>query len=179
MAAQKAVPVLQSTFTTCMEQLQEGYVSAVAATAGCTVERISRDMFGTDVRIILPGDSPLEEETVLLAQLKNSTQLRPDPSKDHFSYQLKKREYFEKLAMRRTTAKAVLLVMATEPAQVDWSKCSHEAMELRNCCYYLNLEGKTAPLGVQSPTVQVPTKNIFDANALLGIFERIARGEAI
>lgn len=177
--ARKATPLIESTFTTCMEQLQEGYVSAVAATAGCTLEHTRRDLYGTDVKIIRPGPTPHSEEVMIMAQLKNTTRAQPDPNKEFFSYQLKKREYFEKLAMRRTTNKAILLVMATEPLQVDWSKCSHSTMELRNCCYWLNLEGESAADGVQSPTVRIPTRNIFDAQALTEMLDRIEKGEAI
>ncbi len=176
---QNVLPVIDSTFTTCMEQLQEGYVAAVAATAGCTLEPIKRDVYGTDVRIIRPGRGDFNEEVVVMAQLKNTTQVRPDPSKDFFSYQFKKRIYFEKLAMRRTTTKAILLVMATELAQADWSKSSHNALEVRNCCYFLNLEGETAAEGVQSPSVRIPTRNIFDADSLTAMLDRVERGEAI
>lgn len=159
--ARRVAPLIESTFTACMEQLQEGYVSAVAATAGCTLEPIRRDLYGTDVRIIRPGATPHSEEIMVMAQLKNTTQVKPDASKEFFSYQLKKREYFEKLAMRRSTNKAILLVMATEPSQTEWCKCSHDAMELRNCCYWLNLEGRTAAEGVQAPMVRVPNLQYF------------------
>jgi hypothetical protein len=162
-----------------MEQLQEGYVAAVAATAGCTLEPIKRDLYGTDVRIIRPGAAPDDEEVTIMAQLKNTTQVRPDPEKEFFSYKFKKRVYFDKLAMRRTTNKAILLVMATELVQADWSKGSHDALEVRNCCYWVNLEGKTAADGVQSPTVPVPTRNIFDATALTEMLDRVERGVEI
>jgi hypothetical protein len=69
------------TFTDLMEQLQEGYVASVAATAGCAVERIPRDIYGFDVRLVRPMP-PGEEEITILAQLKTllpSSQTRPKP----------------------------------------------------------------------------------------------------
>ena len=78
-------PVSKQTFTACMEQLQEGYVFGVASTAGCLVERVSRDFYGIDIRIIKPRGTQLQE-LVIEAQLKASTTIRPDFEKEHFSY---------------------------------------------------------------------------------------------
>ncbi|WP_329789156.1 DUF4365 domain-containing protein [Lentzea sp. DG1S-22] len=172
-------PVIESSFTECMEQLQEGYVFAVAATAGCTVEVTKRDIYGTDIRIIRPAAEVNGEEITVLAQLKNTTTVRPDPQKDFFSYQLKKREYFDKLAMPRRGPKAILIVMATTPVQADWTKGSHESLELQYCCYWRSLEGETAADGVKSPTVRIPTANVFDASALTEILDRLDREEEL
>jgi hypothetical protein len=46
--------VIPRTFTDRMEQLQEGYVTAVAATAGCSIQIIDRDIWGCDAWIIRP-----------------------------------------------------------------------------------------------------------------------------
>ncbi|WP_394615252.1 DUF4365 domain-containing protein [Lentzea sp. JNUCC 0626] len=172
-------PVVTRSFWECMEQLQEGYVFAVAATAGCTVEVTKRDIYGTDVRIIRPAATATAEEITVLAQLKNTTTFRPDPTKDSFSYQLKKREYFEKLAMRRRGPKAILIVMATSPTQADWTKGSHESLEVQYCCYWRSLEGETAADGVISPSVRIPTANVFDAAALTQILDRLDREEEL
>jgi hypothetical protein len=100
------------TFTEMMEQLQEGYVASIAATAGCAVEPIRRDIYGFDVRLIRPTPPGVEEIT-LMAQLKNTTAVKPDTAKNFFSYQLKKREYLEDLAAPRTGVKAILLVSSS------------------------------------------------------------------
>ena len=62
-------PVDSTTFSVCMEQLQEGYVLSVAATAGCLVETVQRDIYGLDIRFVRQRGSNLEE-TSLHAQLK-------------------------------------------------------------------------------------------------------------
>ncbi|WP_372663746.1 DUF4365 domain-containing protein [Amycolatopsis kentuckyensis] len=171
-------PVIERTFTDCMEQLQEGYVLAVAATAGCTVQPQRRDLFGADLLVMRDGATPGTEEVSVYLQLKNTTQIRPDLSKETFSYQLKKRVYFDKLAMRREKIKVLLVVMATSPVQADWSKGSHDSLSVQYCCYWRSLEGETAPHGVASPTVKIPTKNVFDADALTEILDKIDRGES-
>ena len=78
-------PVNHATFTQCMEQLQEGYVFSVAATAGCLVEVVQRDRCGIDVTFVRPRGSTVEEVSVQ-AQLKNTTIIEPDPSKHTFPY---------------------------------------------------------------------------------------------
>jgi hypothetical protein len=162
-----------------MEQLQEGYVASIAATAGCTLEPIRRDLYGLDVRFVRPG-SPGEEEVALSAQLKNTTTIRPDLSKPQFSYQLKKREYLETLAApRRTSPKAILLVMVTTPVQATWTDACHDSMTVRYCCYWAYLEGHQVNPNVRSPTVRIRTKNIFDSNALTSLMDKVSRGEPL
>jgi len=100
------IAVDERTFTAMMEQLQEGYVTSVAATAGCSVEPITRDLYGHDLRLVRPGRTANEEEIPLLVQLKNTTTVKPDPAREFFSYQLRKREYLEHLAESRTIAKS-------------------------------------------------------------------------
>jgi hypothetical protein len=177
-AVRRVQPVEDRFFTTLMEQLQEGYVSSIAAAAGCTAEPIRRDIYGFDVRLIKPTP-PGTEEVTLLAQLKNTTTVKPDPNREFFSYQLKKREYLEDLAVVRSGPKAVLLVMVTSPVQNQWTDASHEYMTVRHCCYWSNLEGHPVDNSVASPTVRVPIANIFDSQALSAMMDRLSRGEPL
>ncbi|MGW9308826.1 DUF4365 domain-containing protein [Saccharomonospora azurea] len=175
----KIKPVIDRTFTDCMEQLQEGYVCAVAATAGCTVEALRRDLFGGDLLITRDGKTAHDQEVSLLLQLKNTTTVRPDPDKETFSYQLKKREYFDRLAAPRKHPKLLLVVMTTSPNQTEWTKGTHDSLEVQYCCYWRSLEGEQAADGVQKPTVRIPTRNVFDAVALTDILDRLDRGEEL
>lgn len=154
-------------------------MSAVAATAGCAVEPIRRDIYGMDLQVVRPGVTPQQEEIPVLLQLKNTTTLRPDRTKTYFPYQLKKRQYLEQLAMPRSRVKALLVVMATSPVQADWSKGTHDALTVQYCCYWCSLEGHDVSPNVQAPTVHIPTTNVFDAPALTDILDRLDRGEAL
>ncbi len=171
--------VNDDTFTACMEQLQEGYVASVAATAGCAMEHVRRDIYGMDALLVRPAAEPGKQEVSVFAQLKNTTTVLPDPDKDTFSYQLKKREYFDRLAMDRKDPQAILIVMATSYRQADWTDASHARLEVRHCCYWVSLKGVTAREGVESPSVRIPTSNIFDAVALTTILDKLDRGEAL
>ncbi|QFU94070.1 DUF4365 domain-containing protein [Amycolatopsis sp. YIM 10] len=174
----KVQPVIDRTFTECMEQLQEGYVSAIAATAGCTVEFRRRDLYGVDMEVTRSGKTDADPETSIYLQLKSTTTIKPNSEAENFSYQFKKREYFEKLAIPNRYPKAFLVVMATSPIQQDWTKGGHEALEMLHCCYWVNLEGKTIKPGVQAPTVHIPTANVFDANGLSEMLDRIEHDKA-
>lgn len=166
------------TFTTCMEQLQEAYVTSIASTAGCIIEVVRRDLYGMDVSFLRPN-SQGHEESILWAQLKNTTTIRPDAAKEHFSYRLKKRRYLEALAKLRSRPKAVLLVMVTDPDQSIWAVGDHDMLAIRNCCYWTYIEGHAVDTGVESPTVNVPTRNIFDAAALTMLMDTLGRGNPI
>jgi Domain of unknown function (DUF4365) len=172
--ARSLVPVDSATVTMCMEQLQEGYVASVAATAGCLLQPIRRDSYGFDVLIVRKRSSTLEEVSVY-AQLKSTTIGAPDPSKEHFSYRLKQREYMERLVAPRQGIKAILIVMAVHKIQSNWSSGDRDHLKLFHCCYWVCLEGQNVPEAAQ-PTVHIPTGNIFDADGLTWILDTLDKG---
>jgi hypothetical protein len=159
-----------------MEQLQEGYVLSVAATAGCLVEPMRRDMHGVDMMFVKPGGAQ-REETTLYAQLKSTTILMPDLEKGWFSFQFSRRRHFDYLSKERSTVKAVLLVMVTDHVQSRWSVGNHESLAVRKCCYWVNLEGRES--SAMKPTIRVPTDQMFSAAALQGLLDRIERDEPL
>ena len=160
-----------------MEQLQEGYVSAIAATCGVSVQPVHRDMYRYDLEFVRQPD-PTVEEVSFRAQLKSTTGIPViEPGATEFSYQFKSREAFDSLAMARTTQKHLLVVMAVHQNQNRWTYSHHRALLLRHCCYWLNMEGMSSD--AQHPTVSVPTANVFNAVALTGILDRIEGGQPI
>lgn len=177
-SATRVAPTDTRTFTTCMEQLQDGYVASIAATAGCTVEPVNRDVYGFDTLIIRSAAAGVEEVSVYV-QLKNTTTVQPDPRSSSFPFQFKKRDHFDRLAGPRRGIKALLIVMASPPVQAAWSEAGHDALTVRHCCYWKHLEGETVRPEVQSPTVRIPTANVFDAGALTRIMDKLDQGEPL
>ncbi|MEU6282413.1 DUF4365 domain-containing protein [Streptomyces sp. NPDC047028] len=165
--------------TQMMEQLQQGYIKSVAATAGLAVEIVPVDVYGYDVRLIRPPRDHMDEESAVLAQLKCTTQIVPDPSRESFSYQFTKRQYFDHLVKPRKYPKAILIVMTTPTRQADWTKVTHDGLWTRRSCFWVSLEGVYADPSVKKPSVRVPTRNRVDANALANILEKIDRGEPL
>lgn len=172
------MPVDGDTFTTCMEQLQEAYVTSVASTAGCLVEVKKRDVYGIDIELVRPSNA-YQEESILFAQLKNTTTIKPNPANESFSYKFKKRKYLEHLTKARSRPKAILLVMVTDREQARWTYGDHESLSIVNCCYWHYLEGLPIGAGVQSPSVRVPTANMFDADALIHLMDTLGNGSSL
>ncbi|HZM75000.1 MAG TPA: DUF4365 domain-containing protein [Candidatus Limnocylindrales bacterium] len=166
--------VNELTFSECMEQLQEAYVAGVAATNGCLYNPLMRDAYGFDALIVQKRPSQFQELS-LYVQLKCTTVVKPDTNSEFFSFRLKKREYFERLAVRRTPPKAILLVMATSPDQATWTSGDHDSLSILHACYWVSLEGLPVPDSGQ-PTVRVPIKNRFDAPALESILQTLDQG---
>lgn len=169
------VRVVDRTWSTCMEQLQEGYVAAVASTIGATAQFVTRDYHKYDVELIRQPDAELEAASVRV-QLKSTTTIAPKLGDDSFDYKFKARSDFEALAMRRTTIKHILVVMVVHPDQNLWTTATQSELSVQHCCYWLNLEGQTAPPSPDAPRVSVPTANVFDAASLSGMLDRIELG---
>lgn len=159
-----------------MEQLQEGYVSAVAATCGVSAEWTSRDNHKYDVELVRQPDASVEDISVR-AQMKSTTAIVVPRGAEKFSYQFESRAAYDSLIMGRSGPKHILLLMVIHQDQNRWTYSHHRAMLVRHCCYWLNMEGMTST--AQRPTVSVPTANVFNAAALTGILDRIEGGQTI
>lgn len=165
-------------YTQVMEQLQEGYVAAVAASAGAVAEFRKRDVHKYDVELSRQDDVS-NEEVAVRVQLKSTTQIRPNPRGPGFRFRFKTREDFDSLAMSRTMHPHILVVMVVGKDQAMWTKAGHDQLAVSHCCYWMSLEGRVAPTKPKRPVVEVPTSNIFDAAALTDILDRIERGDPL
>lgn len=167
------------TFTTLMEQLQEGYVAAVAATAGCSVNWLTRDTFGRDALIVKHWeDDP--EETHLYVQLKNTTTEPAGPTASNFSFQFKTAKHATLLAQSATNrAPSVLVVMISHPHQNEWSVGDHDELRVRHCCYWRSIASTDIKPGVSAPSVSIDRAQVFDAEGLLDIMDRIRSGKGL
>ncbi|TXS67290.1 DUF4365 domain-containing protein [Streptomyces sp. sk2.1] len=171
-------PVDRRTFTTCMEQLQEGYMQSVAATAGCLFIKQGRDMFGVDAMLVRTSSDPLGEEASFYVQMKSTTQIAVDGSTESFRYRFEKRDYMERLVRPRMGMKSLLIVMAIPKGQAQWTRTAHTHLEVKQACYWISLEGMTVP-PAEKPSVRIPTANLFNAEALTAIMGKIERGEPL
>jgi len=172
-------PVDARTLTQTLERLQRASIQAVASTAGYSFEVVEMDVNGLDGRIIRPVPAIGQgEELPVLVAMKATTSIVVDPTKPAFSYQFKDRRHYDALAQRRTIMKAILLVMPAPKAQANWTYVQGGSLVVPTC-YWLSLEGAKIASTTKSPTVQIPTANIFDAAALTGIVDKIDRGERL
>lgn len=169
------IKVIERTHTQAMEQLQEAYVCAVAASAGTLAERVDRDMSKYDVELIRQPKS-LQEEVSVRLQLKATTTIRPKPGATELSFKFKSRDDYVSLAMPRKHLKHLLVVMVVGADQRRWADAQHANLTVQHCCYWLNMEGMSTAGLPDNPTVKIPLTNVFDSHALSGILDRIEAG---
>lgn len=158
-----------------MEMLQDGYLHAVAAAAGCTVAKPYPDN-GIDWQLTHESTRHSADDMAeLKVQLKATTQSAPNPCSGHVSVKLR-RKRFEMLARKKPTVNRILIAMILPSDVGFWLKATHDLLELRHCAYWVNMAGWSIPGDSASVSVSVPTNQIFDDQSLCDIMCRIGRG---
>jgi len=160
--------------TACMETLQVGYLHAVAAAAGCSLSQPFPDN-GIDWHVShgAPGHT-VDDEVTIKVQLKCTYQIAPNPPGRFFSFTLDN-EHLRKLARTPVSVHKILVVMLVPRSQDDWLRAGHDRLDLRHCCYWVNLAGHPIT-GRHRTTVRIPTSRIFDDRALCEIMTRVGTG---
>ncbi|MFE3114233.1 DUF4365 domain-containing protein [Kitasatospora indigofera] len=169
-----AVPRGNLATTACMETLQVAYLHAVAAAAGCSLSQPFPDN-GIDWQV--SHGSPahtVDDEVTVKIQLKATQQIAAAPAGPHFSFTLDN-AHLRKLARAQVAVPKILVVMLL-PRQVDqWLQARPDALELRHCCYWVNLAGHPVT-GQRRTNVRVPVAKVFDDRALCEIMARVGAG---
>ncbi|MEU9890081.1 DUF4365 domain-containing protein [Sphaerisporangium sp. NPDC051011] len=162
--------------TECMQTLQIGYLHAVAAAAGCSLQPHNQDYRGIDWDVTHGATSHLSEEAeaTLKIQLKATTQYPLPPDGEDFALTLNNR-HLTKLNYENPSVPRLLVAMLSPADMAEWLKADHEWTELRRCCYWVNLAG-VQPSGKDRTTVRIPTRQIFDDVALCKIMLRVGAG---
>lgn len=166
--------------TACMETLQVGYLHAVAAAAGCSLSQPFPDN-GIDWHVSHSSpDHTVDDEVTIKVQLKCTYQIpprAPGPAAGAaaaFSFTLDN-EHLAKLARTPVAVHKILVVMLVPRSRDDWLLAGHDRLDLRHCCYWINLAGHPVT-GRRRTTVRVPTTRIFDDRALCEIMARVGVG---
>ncbi|MGW6795793.1 DUF4365 domain-containing protein [Streptomyces chartreusis] len=179
--------------TACMETLQVGYLHAVAAASGCSLSQPFPDN-GIDWHVShsAPGHT-VDDEVTIKVQLKATYQLAPNPParlppppstegaappplqmRRFFSFTLDN-DHLAKLARTPVSVHKILVVMIVPRSQEQWLRAGHDRLDLRHCCYWVNLAGHPIT-GRRRTTVRIPTSRIFDDRALCEIMTRVGTG---
>ena len=120
-----------------------------------------------------PGHT-VDDEVTIKVQLKCTYQIPPNPPGPAFSFTLDN-AHLRKLARTPVSVHKILVVMLVPRSQDDWLRASHDRLDLRHCCYWINLAGH-AITGRRRTTVRIPTARIFDDRALCEIMTRVGTG---
>lgn len=179
--------------TACMETLQVGYLHAVAAAAGCSLSQPFPDN-GIDWHVSHSAPAhTVDDEVTIKVQLKCTYQIPPHqparlpapsgpesaahPSRRtgaFFSFTLDN-DHLAKLARTPVSVHKILVVMIVPRSQDQWLRAGHDRLDLRHCCYWINLAGHPIT-GRHRTTVRIPTSRIFDDRALCEIMTRVGTG---
>ncbi|MEU7024715.1 DUF4365 domain-containing protein [Streptomyces sp. NPDC046203] len=178
---QREAPLRGSLATTaCMETLQVGYLHAVAAAAGCSLSQPFPDN-GIDWHVShSAAGHTVDDEVTIKVQLKCTYQIPPRVpgtaagASAAFSFTLDN-DHLVKLARTPVAVHKILVVMLVPRSQDDWLRAGHDRLDLRHCCYWINLAGHPVT-GRHRTTVRVPTTRIFDDRALCEIMARVGVG---
>jgi len=154
--------------------LQNSYLAAVAAAAGCTMAKPEPDD-GTDYVLTHRSDEhTVDVEVDLKIQLKSTIVSKPNPASGFVSVPLSNKR-FEMMALTPVTTKRIVVAMALPDMFEDWIDASHDVFRLRHCAYWVNIAGEK-PTGRTKSSVRVPTSQIFDDVALCAIMKRLGQG---
>lgn len=160
------------------EQLSISYVNAVAASCnfGCELTRVDFDSIDATITCNgnLAHDSTIRSPEIKL-QLKATEDLQLNSSSD-FPFVLKKKNYDDLRAY--SLAPRLLVVLHLPNVRANWLSHTPTDLIIRNCAYWLNLYGLAAVVPA-SPTVYLPSKNIFSPATLLDLMIKVSREQAI
>jgi hypothetical protein len=160
--------------TSCMETLQVGYLHAVAAAAGCSLAQPFPDD-GIDWHVSHRSPAhAVDDEVTIKVQLKCTYQVAARPTAPTFAFTLDNGQ-LTKLARTPVSVHKILVVMLVPRTRDGWLRAGHDRLELRHCCYWINLAGH-AVTGRHKTTVRIPTTRIFDDRALCEIMARVGAG---
>ncbi|WP_215548834.1 DUF4365 domain-containing protein [Amycolatopsis sp. CA-230715] len=161
--------------TASMEILQIGYLHAVAAAAKCSIATPQPDK---RLDWIITHQSSAhtagDNEATLKVALKSTTQVAANPTGGTFPFTIKN-DHLEYLNYSDPIVNRIMVVMLLPPDIDNWIRASGDYLELRHCCYWVNLSGFPIS-GKGRTTVRVPVGQVFDDHALCGIMACIGSG---
>jgi hypothetical protein len=149
--------------------LSIAYVQAIAAEAGYTCgEPPGPDRDSVDLQVSAGGAM----RPKLDLQLKATVRLTRHS--DAISYPLKIKNY-DDLRVETQTPR-LLVVLDLPPERERWLSVSVEELVIRRAAYWTSLRGMPETTNINSVTIPIPAKNIFDVSALRGLMEQSRQG---
>lgn len=161
--------------TDLMESLQESYLRAVAASAGCVIVGRPEIDEGVDVMLSHTADGHQHDHTAYLSIQMKSTSAFEGINSDTVSASMsgKRWNFF---STPNPTIGKIVVIMSLPKEQTNWTKAEHEALTVRYCAYWVNIEGQALVDEDASTKVTAPKNQIFNDVALCDMMERIGRG---
>src|ERR1700733_11797266 len=161
--------------TDLMESLEEAYLRAVAASAGCVI--VGRPDIDEGVEIMLShtADSHQYDHVVYLNIQMKSTSAFEGRNTTSVSAGISGKRWNQFCTPNPTTSK-IIVIMSVPRDQANWTEAGHEALTIRYCAYWVNIEGQPPVEEDSTTTVTAPKTQIFNDIALCAMMERIGQG---
>ena len=156
-----------------MSRFSIAYIKAVAAAGGYGVSETppDEDLDSVDGKLVsYTGTRPQID-----FQAKATSQQMVHGDGIHFPLPVK--NYDDLRAETRTPR--ILIVLLAPPDQDDWLTHSADELCLRQCAYWLSLEGRGSVPNRERVTVTIPTANVFGREQLDYLMNRAAAGESL
>lgn len=162
------------------EGLSKAYVLAVGCRAGmlCNVDfSFDYGIDGTYREVEYRPDSRrkyFDSGFSLDFQLKASKNI--EVVDNNIIYDIDSDTYNELIQSNRGTP-CILIVMKLPNDDTTWLDINEEESILRNCAWYVSLEGKKKTENKKKIRIKIPKKQILTPNALINLMEMVKEGE--
>jgi hypothetical protein len=107
-------------------------------------------------------------------QAKSTTQATVTEAQVVYDLEVKA---YEDLRDPEVECPRVLVLLVLPEEEEAWLTLSEEHLLLRRCVYWLNLRGEPPTTNKEKVRVYLPRANVFSAEALQQIMDRVRRGE--
>jgi len=157
------------------EEFSYAYIYTIAATAGCAVQRTTTplDRLGVDLIITGVNNQDIIDFPLLYVQVKcTSRQVQTDNA---IRYPLSVKNY-EELRSRDRYPPLILIVVIVPDQVNDWLNQSETELCLKRCAYWISLADQPPTQNQETITVYISRENIFTANVLQTMMQRITAG---
>ncbi len=157
------------------EQLQLGYIGAIAAAAGCVLSTPFIDE-GIDLTATHRSDAhtyPSDNVARLEIQLKATASFVGVES-DHVSVTMR-RDRWDYYRTFHNTLDKIVVILSLPEGPDGWTMADHDSLSIYHCAYWVNVANEPVSDLVR-PIVKAPKTQIFDDVALCEIMQRIGQG---
>jgi Domain of unknown function (DUF4365) len=160
------------------EEFSYAYVYAIASAAGCICQRTTTplDRLGVDLIITGIAERGLPNFPILYLQVKCTS--RDILNENSLRYPLNIKNY-EELRTNNSYPPRIIIVVTVPDRPNDWLQQTEAELCLKRCAYWMSLKGAASTDNKETVTISIPRTNIFSADALTTIMQRIATGRQL
>jgi hypothetical protein len=159
-----------------MEALQESYLRAIVASAGCVVVGKPEIDEGVDLEIKHTSTAHTLSDGVARLEIQmKATSVYAGVATNKISVKMSG-ERFNHFAVKNPTMDKIVVIMSMPAKQEHWTYSRRKGLTIHHSAYWVNLAGEN-PVITSQTNVSAPTLQVFDDVALCDMMERIGRGD--